>query len=322
MDLQIYTIIIIFIAIFIDIIFGEPPAKIHPVVWMGKLIDYFKNFLIKYRNKFSGILLTLILSLIFTLATYVLLHWLVFNHIIYIIVSALILSTTFAIRALFRSAEGVKNDLDVNIDKARRTMSFLVSRNTDELSKSEIISAAIETLTENITDSVIAPLFYTFIFSVPGAVFYRVINTLDAMVGYRTRENMEIGWFPAKTDDVLNYIPARLTGFLIVIAAAFLRMDWRNAYKIMMRDGRNPESPNSGYPMAAAAGALGVKLTKKDHYEIGDEIKVLDTDRIVKAVILSKVSVALFLLSASLLFAVFMLYLHFIIRAPKEIICI
>jgi len=302
MDPRLNIIIIIFIAVTLDLILGEPPAKIHPVVWMGKLIDYFRNYLIKYRNKLSGILLTLIIALIFTLATYVLLNWLTFNYIIYILVSAVVLSITFAIKALYNAAEGIENDLNVDIVRARKSMSYLVSRNTDELSQSEIVSAAIETLTENITDSVIAPIFYAFIFSVPGAVVYRAINTLDAMVGYKTPENIEIGWFPAKTDDVLNYIPARITGILVVIAAALLRMNWKNAYRIMMRDARNPESPNSGYPMAAAAGALGIKLKKIGYYEIGDEIDVLSPDKIAKAVSLSKMTITLFLLSAAILY--------------------
>mgnify|MGYP005836753751 CR=1 FL=1 len=302
MDPRLNIIIIVFIAVTLDLILCEPPAKIHPVVWMGKLIDYFRNYLIKYRNKLSGIILTLIIALIFTLATYVLLNRLTFNYIIYILVSAAILSTTFAIKALYNAAEGIENDLNADISIARKSMSYLVSRNTDELSQGEIVSAAIETLTENITDSVIAPLFYALIFSVPGAVAYRAINTLDAMVGYKTPENIEIGWFPAKTDDVLNYIPARITGILVVIAAALLRMNWRNAYKIMMHDARNPESPNSGYPMAAAAGALGIKLKKIGYYEIGDETDVLSPDKIAKAVSLSKMTIALFLLSAAILY--------------------
>lgn len=302
MDPRLNIIIIVFIAVTLDLILGEPPAKIHPVVWMGKLIDYFRNYLIRYKNKLSGILLTLIIALIFTLATYVLLNWLTFNYIIYILVSAVVLSITFAIKALYNAAEGIENDLNFDMGRARKSMSYLVSRNTDELSQSEIVSAAIETLTENITDSVIAPLFYAFIFSVPGAVAYRAINTLDAMVGYKTPENIEIGWFPAKTDDVLNYIPARITGILVVIAAALLNMKWKNAYRIMMRDARNPESPNSGYPMAAAAGALGIKLKKIGYYEIGDEINVLSPDKIAKAISLSKMTITLFLLSAAILY--------------------
>lgn len=188
-------------------------------------------------------------------------------------------------------------------------MSYLVSRNTSKLSESEIVSATIETLTENITDSVIAPLFYAFIFGVPGAVAYRVINTLDAMVGYKTPENIKIGWFPAKLDDIANYIPARITGILVVFAAAILRLNWKNAYKIMMRDARKPDSPNSGYSMAAAAGALGIKLQKIDYYEIGDDLNPLTPYMIMEAILLSKVTILLFILIAFIIFGIIIVVL-------------
>ena len=299
------TLFIIIIAVVIDVIFGEPHAKIHPVVWMGKLIDFFKEHLISYRSKISGIILTSLVVMIFTLATYVLLHLSAFNYILYILISSIILSTTFAIKVLLTSAENMKNDIDCNIEKARKSMSYLVSRNTMELTEEDLISATIETLTENITDSIIAPLFYAFIFGVLGAVVYRVINTLDAMVGYKTPEKIKIGWCPAKLDDVLNFIPARITGILVVIAAAFLRLNWKNAYEIMRRDARKPDSPNSGYSMAAAAGALDIKLEKIGYYEIGDELSPLTTDKITEAVLLSKITVLLFILVASVLFGIF-----------------
>lgn len=299
------TIFIIIIAIVIDVIFGELPAKIHPVVWMGKLIDFLSGYLTSYRSKISGIILTFLVVIIFTLATYVLLHLSAFNYILYILISSIILSTTFAIKVLLTSAENMKNDIDHNIEKARQSMSFLVSRNTMELNEEDMVSATIETLTENITDSIIAPLFYAFIFGVPGAVVYRVINTLDAMVGYKTPEKIKIGWFSAKSDDVLNFIPARITGVFIVIAAVFLRLNWKNAYNIMRRDARKPESPNSGFSMAAAAGALDIKLEKIGYYEIGDELSPLTTEKITEAVSLSKITVLLFILVASVLFGIF-----------------
>ena len=298
------TLFIVIIAVVIDVIFGEPPAKIHPVVWMGKAIDFFKGYLIDYRSKISGIILTFMVVMIFTLATYVLLRLSVFNYILYILISSVILSTTFAIKVLLTSAENMKNDIDHNIEKARKSMSYLVSRNTMELNEEDLTSATIETLTENITDSIIAPLFYAFIFGVFGAVVYRVINTLDAMVGYKTPEKIKIGWFPAKLDDILNFIPARITGIIVVIAAAFLRLNWKNAYKIMIRDARKPDSPNSGYSMAAAAGALGIKLEKIGYYKIGDELSPLTTDKITEAVLLSKITVLLFILIATVLFGI------------------
>jgi adenosylcobinamide-phosphate synthase len=302
MDFQSSILLIILIALIIDLLFGELPARIHPVVWMGKLIDILKSHLINYRSKISGIILTLVLLIFFTLATYVLISLLVKNIILYILVSSIILTSTFAIKMLISSANGIKNDLKRDISTARKSMSYLVSRDTTNLSSEEIVSATVETLTENITDSVTAPLFYAFIFGVPGAVAYRVVNTLDAMVGYKKPETIEIGWFPAKLDDVLNYLPARITGMLVVIAAVILKMDWRNSFKVMMRDARKPESPNSGYSMAAAAGALGIKLKKVGYYEIGDNLNPLKTDKISDAILLTKVTIILFLIFAFMIY--------------------
>jgi adenosylcobinamide-phosphate synthase len=133
-------------------------------------------------------------------------------------------------------------------------------------------------------------------------VAYRVVNTLDAMVGYKKVETIKIGWFPAKLDDILNYLPARITGIIIVIVALLLRMDWRNSYKVMIRDARKPDSPNSGYSMAAAAGALGIKLKKIGYYEIGDDLNPLTKDKISDAILLTKVTIILFLVFASLIY--------------------
>ena len=298
MEFQLTILFTIIIAVIIDVLFGEFPAKVHPVVWMGKLIDILKYRLIRYKNKISGIILTFTLLIIFTLATYVLISLISFNNIFNIFISSIILTTTFAINVLISSALDVKKDLNHDIDIARKSISHLVSRDTINLSEDEIISATVETLTENITDSVIAPLFYAFILGVPGAVAYRVVNTLDAMVGYKKPETIEIGWFPANLDDILNYLPARIAGTLIVIAAMFLGMNWRNSYRIMRRDAQNPDSPNSGYSMAAAAGALEIKLKKRGHYEIGDDLSPLTPDKISNSILLTKVTVILFLLLA------------------------
>lgn len=287
--------LIVIIAVLIDIIFGELPSKIHPVVLMGKFIEFFKGFLIKHDSKMSGMLLTLILTIIFAFFTYIIVEISKINFFIFILSSSMILSTTFAIKELLRSAEIVKDDIKQDIEKAMISVSYLVSRDTSRLSKEGLVSAMVESLTENIVDSVVSPIFYAFIFGVVGAVVYRVINTLDSMVGYKNSENINIGWFPAKLDDLVNYIPARITGLLIVIAAMFLHLNWRKAYKIMKRDGGKTPSPNSGYPMAAAAGALDIKLKKNGYYELGDDLNPLTTDKISEALIISKYTIILFL---------------------------
>lgn len=301
--------LVIMAAIVIDIFLGEPPSKIHPVVLMGLTIDYFKKKLIEFNNKLSGVFLSIITVLIFILITYIILEISKINIFIYFIVSAIILSTTFSIRLLITSILKVKTDLENNIDQARLSVSYLVSRNTSDLSSPELISAAVESLTENITDSVISPLFYTFIFGIWGAVAYRVINTLDAMVGYKDLENKEIGWFSAKFDDILNFIPARITGVLIIISAFILQKNWKQAYKIMIRDSSNTPSPNSGYSMAAAAGALDVKLTKRGTYSLGDEENPLEIETISEAVLLTEFTIALFIIISSILYAIFITFI-------------
>ena len=221
---------------------------------------------------------------------------------------------------LLQTAVDVKDALDISIDRARQLVSYLVSRDTEELTESFIVSASIESLTENITDSYVAPVFYYFIFGliilyypindylyylllIP--MLYRISNTQDAMLGYESDELKDIGFFPAKIDDILNYIPARLSGLFVVLAAYLLRLDGRNAYKIMRRDARKCPSPNSGYTMATTAGALNIQLIKKDTYILGDDNKVISKDDITKAVNLSRMTIILFTITILLLFTLF-----------------
>ncbi|MDI6643904.1 MAG: cobalamin biosynthesis protein [Methanobacteriaceae archaeon] len=300
--------LIIISALFIDLLIGEPPTKIHPVVLMGNFINYFKKLLSvnnKLNNKWSGVILTFSTLIIFISFTYIILEFAKINFFIYLIAGSILLSSTFSIKLLITSIINVKNNLELDINEARNSISQLVSRDTSNLTQEEIISAAIETLTENITDSVISPLFYSFFASVFGGIFYRVVNTLDAMVGYKDPENIEIGWFPAKLDDVLNYVPARITGFLIIFSAFILQKEWKNAYKIMKRDARNTPSPNSGYSMAAAAGALNVKLIKKGVYELGNNIASLEIETISEAILLTETTIALFVIFSSVLYGLF-----------------
>jgi adenosylcobinamide-phosphate synthase len=301
----------IFLALLIDLVMGEPPVSLHPVVWIGKSIQIFKKYLVKIPHKISGFLLTAIIITIFTVPIIYILYFLKYNNIIFLLVSAGILSTTFSIKFLIKSSQEIAILVQSDLEKTRQSVSYLVSRDTSKLSQSQLISATVESLTENITDSVISPLFYAFLLGVPGAIAYRVINTLDAMVGYKNEENKIIGWFPAKLDDLLNYIPARITGILVVVAALILGMNWRNSYHIMMRDARNTPSPNSGYSMAAAAGALDIKLNKPGVYQLGDNKFSLNHETITDAIKLTRVTIFLFAVFSSIIFLLF----SFIIKA-------
>lgn len=299
-----------------DVIFGEIPGKIHPVVLMGSIINFFKKHLINIRNKWSGFLLYVFC--VFTVSLILFIIYLIFrfNFILFTLMFIILLSSTFSFKMLMNTAIDVRNDLNESIDKARRSVSYLVSRNTDELTEEFIVSATIESLTENITDSFVAPIFYYFLFaaviliySMPYQLYllllipiiYRLSNTLDAMVGYENDELKYIGFFPAKIDDLLNYIPSRIAGIYVVLSAYLLGYDGKNSFKIMKRDARNCPSPNSGYTMATTAGALNIQLIKKDTYILGDDIKPIETSDISKAVKLSKLTLILFTITIILL---------------------
>ncbi len=303
---------IILIAIFIDLVFGELPSRIHPVVLMGKFIDFFKGSLIKHNTKIAGAIFTVVMILFFTSIFFLIIQLFTFNYLIYLIISAILLSSTFAIKMLLDSAKRVKNDLSHDIESAKKSVSYLVSRDTSNLSIEDLVSATVESLTENITDSVVSPIFYTFIFGVLGGVACRVINTLDAMIGYKNPENIKIGWFPANLDDIINYIPARVTGILVTLAALLLHFDWKNSYRIMRRDARKTPSPNSGYPMAAAAGALGIKLKKISCYELGDSLNPLTPVKITEALLLTKITIILFIVLSSIVFGILLTLAKFL----------
>ena len=307
--LFLFIIIALLLSLFIDIIFGELPTRIHPVVIIGSLISFFKNIFISLKSRISGLFVVLGVCIISSVILYVIYLICSVNVILWFIVFSILLSSTFSIKMLLSTAIDVKEALNDNIDKARQMVSYLVSRNTDELTESFIVSAVIESLTENITDSYVAPVFYYFIFAliiikypinnclyflllIP--MFYRISNTMDAMLGYKTDELIKIGFIPAKIDDILNYIPSRISGLCVVISAFMLKLDGKNAYKIMMRDARNCPSPNSGYTMATTAGALNIQLVKKETYILGDDNKTITSDDIQKAVDLSKLTIVLF----------------------------
>ena len=303
---------IIFIAVVIDLLFGELPTNIHPVVFIGRIIEIFKKLKERYsliNTRIAGAFLTIFLIILLSWIFAFIIWIFKFNNLLMIIISSILLSTTFSIKLLINSADNVKIDINHDIDNARKSVSYLVSRDTSQLSYEKIISAVIETLTENITDSVVSPIFYTFILGVLGGIAYRVVNTLDAMIGYKNPKNINIGWFPAKLDDILNYLPARITGILIIMAAFILRLNWRNSYKIMFRDAKKTPSPNSGYPMAATAGALGIQLIKPGCYTLGDPINNLKSETITETIKLTKISIILFFIVSMFLFLIFIILL-------------
>ena len=204
-----------------------------------------------------------------------------------------------------------KNDLEA----ARTNLSMIVKRNTKDLDKNHLLSGTLESISENTVDGVTGPLFYFTFFGIPGAFIYRIVNTIDSMIGYKTSIFRNIGWFGANCDNILNYLPARITSFVMVIGAMILGNDWKKSYQIMKRDGKNTESPNAGYPMAALAGALGTRFEKIDHYCIGEGSQDLTKSHLYSAIALMKVTSILFCVIFTIPVMIILSYLGWWIHA-------
>ena len=174
-----------------------------------------------------------------------------------------------------------------DLEQARALIGRLVGRDTNELSESDIVRAVFETVAENMSDAIVAPLFYLALLGVPGMVAYKAINTMDSMVGYKNERYIRFGWAAARLDDIANYIPARITAGFIVLGAAISRLRWRSAIRVILRDAQLQPSPNAGYPEAALAGALGVRLGGLNYYFgrpvekpfLGDPVEDLESNR-------------------------------------------
>lgn len=268
------NLLIIPLALVIDLLVGEYPDRLHPVAWIGSVI----SLLLKATPKKGptlqfvyGIFMVVFTIGLFSVPVFFLMEFLRDVSIIaFVIVGALLLKSTFSLKILYRLAMNVKKLLDSRkLNEARKQTGYLVSRNTDKLSKGEVVSAIIEMVAESVTDSATAPMFFYLIFGVPGAVAYRVANTFDSRIGYRG-EYEYLGKFAARFDDVLNYIPARISALLLVVSAFILRQNGRKAWKSMLRYHGKTSSPNAGWTMSTAAGALNTRLEKPGHYRLGE----------------------------------------------------
>ena len=298
------SITIIGFAILIDLIFGDPKNRYHPTAWIGTLIAKFTT-LAKHQNpifeKIGGVLLIIIISSIVILLLLSLDFGisLIFTDYISLVVSVLVgimlLKSTIAIRGMEKHAINVLESLENNnLNMARNHLSMIVKRNTTNLDKNHILSGVLESISENTVDGITGPMFYYAFFGLPGAFFYRIVNTADSMIGYKNNLFKNLGWFTATCDTILNYIPSRLTGLMMIISAAILHNNWRHSYKIMMRDGKKTESPNAGYPMAALAGALETKFEKINHYKLGDGEIILTKQHVISAINIMKLTSVLF----------------------------
>lgn len=288
----------IILGVIIDFILGDPYWFPHPVIYIGKLISFLeKKARILARDEkalrvYGGAIVIIVAAISF-LIPYSLLRLVTPFPLIYHIINILIIWTTISARCLHKEAakiyDAFKND---DIEDARKKLSYIVGRDTMSLNASEIIRADVETVAENTSDGVIAPLIFAMIGGAPLAMLYKGINTMDSMLGYMNDKYKFIGYFPAKTDDLFNLIPARVSGILISLAAPIAGGNIFKSLKIMLRDRKNHKSPNCAYPEAAAAGAMKVQLGGTNSYfgelvykpTLGDKIKDLKPKNIMDSI--------------------------------------
>ena len=267
------TVLEISAAYVLDLLFGDPPHYPHPVRLIGKTISLLERRFLQWAHtpwmqRCLGIILAVTIvsgTGIFTWSFIRMAGWV--HPVFASVITIFFAYTTLATRNLYDEPRKVIRALEQeDLDLARKEVGFLVSRDTDHLSEEEICRALIETVSENTSDGIVAPLFYLVVGGPSLAMAYKALNTLDSMVGYRNDRYRYLGWASARGDDVANFIPSRLTALLFVISSFILRKRWGGAWRTTWRDGRKNPSPNSGYPEAAMAGALGVQLGGKNFY--------------------------------------------------------
>ena len=279
----------------LDLIIGDPENPFHPVRgigWLASKLEVLARRIFKNLLKIGGLIVWLFTILITFFVTLEIVNIAKKINIYFgIIIEGILIYFCISSKGLVVEGKKVISFLIKNdITGARNQLSFIVGRDTKSLDEQGIIRAVIETIAENMSDGVIAPLFYAGIFGAPLAMAYKAVNTLDSMFGYKNDKYRDFGYFPAKLDDVFNYIPARITGVLIIISSFILRYNYKNSYKIYKRDRYNHTSPNSAHPESAMAGALGLKLGGANYYfgklvekpTIGDELKKIEISDVYK----------------------------------------
>jgi adenosylcobinamide-phosphate synthase len=281
---------VILAAVLLDLLLGDPRWLPHPVVAIGRLISLLEGWLrriLKHERLAGLLLLALTTGITFSAGFLLLKGAYAISPYAGFAVAVFLAYSCLAARSLHAESLAVAAALEAgDLDEARRRLSFIVGRDTAELDETEIWRAVVETVAENSSDGVIAPLFCLMLGGPLLALAYKAVNTLDSMVGYKNERYIRFGWASARCDDLMNWLPARLTGLLMVLSAPLAGLSAVGAWRIMRRDGRNHSSPNSGVPEAAAAGALGVRLGGTNRYfdqlvekpTIGDPLKPLSLD--------------------------------------------
>jgi len=305
----------------LDLLLGDPQRLPHPVVGFGRMISWGEHRLNKGAHRqLKGAILAITLILLIFIATFLLRY--LFSKLpspfgegmgVRLLFDIIIIFYCLAGTTLIREVRNVFLALDRSLEEGREQVARIVGRDTSELSAQEVRTAALETLAENLSDGVIAPLFWLALLGTPGMLTYKMVNTLDSMIGYRTERYKDFGCWSARIDDVANYIPARLTALLMALPHAILNFDF-SIFNFIKKNGKNHASPNSGYPEAALAGILNCRFGGPHYYfgelfdkpYIGENDRELTTDDMKKAVRVNRTAEILMVI------IIFLVYLQLI----------
>jgi len=299
-------------AFIIDTLIGDPRSKFHPVVLIGNLISFLEKNLYNSNDGNNkkivkgGLLVAIVIVVNYFVGVAVVhLASLANFQMTAVFVEALVLSFMISPKSLAEAGKEIYNLLvEKNILEARRKVGWIVGRDTDKLNEPEIVRATVETIAENTVDGIISPLFFFVIGGLPLAIAYRAANTMDSMIGYKNDKYLYFGRAAARLDDILNYIPARLTALLFIISAILLKLDFKNSIVMMKRDAKKHPSPNGGYAEATVAGALNIRLGGYNSYfgkmsfreYMGDPIKILEASHIILTIKMMYTATILFLI--------------------------
>ena len=299
------------VAFLLDMLIGDPRTRFHPVVLMGNLISMLEKILLRAQDSPTrklikgGVLTAVMLGVSWSIG-FEIEKWArsIGTLTAEVFIEGLTLAFMISPRSLADAGREIHDLLTVgNIQEARRKVGWIVGRDTDRLNEPEIVRATVETIAENTVDGIIAPLIFYLIGGLPLAMMYRAANTMDAMIGYRNEKYLYFGRAAARLDDVLNYVPARLTAMLFIVSAAVLNLDYMNALHMVRRDADKHPSPNGGYAEAAVAGALNIRLGGFNSYfgrqtfraYMGEAIEILSANHILATIRMMYTATILFL---------------------------
>ncbi len=298
----------IILAFILDLFWGDPVWLPHPVRAIGWLISLFERFLrqvVPHKKTAGALLACLVIGITWGSVAFFIRILTDIHSVLGACVAVFFIYTSLAVKDLGVEAMRVYHALDKeDLDDARKNVALIVGRDTERMTREEIIRASVETVAENIVDGIVSPLFYACIGGAPLALAYKAVNTLDSMVGYKNDEYKDLGFVSARLDDIANFIPARITALIVPLAALLAGKDFAHAWQVIARDRRKHPSPNSGIPEAAVAGALRIQIGGINYYQgkpslkpfIGDDMESLTIGHITDSIKISRLSAVLILI--------------------------